>query len=350
MTPKLFNRKKHSLELFNDRWIMLIGVIITGITFPLIFGMRDDNPEFFKWILISVVITFLSWGITRWVGTYLWKKIPWNKNPLLHIASVLAYIVFFTAVIICMIYLLNLLVEGKQVNYWKSHWGFHLAILIVFVFSVTVHEAIYLFFLWKKELTRSADLEKENIRSKFEALKNHVNPHFLFNSLGTLTSLINTDQNKATQYVNEFSKIYRYFLEVNNNDLITIGEEIDFSDSYIFLQQIRYGEGFTFKNNIDKKYYPSFILPLTLQLLIENALKHNAMSTGSPMQIDVFVDEKRQVLVVKNNLQPRKVEDTTKTGLVNLEQRYLNFVGKNISFRQNDSSFIVEVPILTNEA
>ena len=97
-------------------------------------------------------------------------------------------------------------------------------------------------------------LEKENIRSKFEALKNHVNPHFLFNSLGTLASLINSDKDKATQYVNEFSKIYRYFLEVNSNDFITIEEEMDFINSYIFLQQIGYGEGFIFENRIDKKY------------------------------------------------------------------------------------------------
>ncbi len=350
MTPSIFNKKKRSAELFNDRWIMLIGVLITGITLPLVFGMREDNPEFVKWILISVLITFLCWGITRWVGTYLWKKVPWNKNPLLHIASVIAYIIVFTAIIIGMVYFLNLMVDGKQDNYWETHWNFHLAIFIVFVFSVTVHEAIYLFFLWKKELTRSADLEKENIRSKFEALKNHVNPHFLFNSLGTLSSLINTDQKKATRYVNEFSKIYRYFLEVNNNDLITIGEEIDFINSYIFLQQIRYGEGFSFKNNIDKKYYPSFILPLTLQLLIENALKHNAMTPSSPLNIEVFVDEKKQALIVKNNLQTRNVEDSTKTGLVNLQQRYLNFVGKNISFQQSDYTFIVEIPVLTNEA
>jgi hypothetical protein len=328
---------------------MIIGVLITGIAFPIIFWNKSIDPQSLKWIFISIVLTLFSWGISRQFGIFLWKKFPWDKNPLIHLAFVLAYILFFTTVIILMVYCINLLVDGKKENYWESHKGFHLTILFVFIFSVTVHEAIYLFFLWKKELTRSADLEKENIRSKFEALKNHVNPHFLFNSLGTLASLINTDQEKATQYVNEFSKIYRYFLEVNSNDFVTVEEEIDFIDSYIFLQQIRYGEGFSFTNKIDTTYFKSFILPLTLQLLVENALKHNIIAPKSPLHIEAFVDEKKQNFVIQNNLQPRKVENTTKTGLINLEQRYLNFVGKAIKYRKDDQYFIVEIPIITNE-
>ncbi|HPS12895.1 MAG TPA: histidine kinase [Prolixibacteraceae bacterium] len=336
-------------ELFNDRWIMVIGCLVTGTVFPIIFGMRPTDPKFFPWIFASVAMTFLFWGTSRQFGVLLWKKYPWDKNPLIHIVSVLAYIIIFTVAIIFFIYLINLFSNGNMDNYWQAHKGFHMAILFVFIFSVTVHEAIYLFFLWKRELTRSADLEKENIRSKFEALKNHVNPHFLFNSLGTLSSLINTDQEKATRYVNEFSKIYRYFLEVNSNDLVTIEEETEFIHSYIFLQQIRYGEGFSFENRIGPRYSKTYILPLSLQLLIENALKHNTTVPGSPLKIEIYVDEEKQSIVVKNNLQPRKVENTPKTGLKNLEQRYLNFTGKPIAYRKDDSFFIVEIPIISNE-
>jgi two-component system, LytTR family, sensor kinase len=341
--------KVGSEQLFNDRWIMIIGVLITGITFPLIFGLRPTDQKFYPWILTSVLMTFFFWSISRQFGVLLWKKFPWDKKPLVHILIVLAYILLFTTIIIIVVYFINLIAEGQSENYWELHRRFHLGILFVFILSVTVHEAIYLFFLWKRELTRSADLERKNIQSKFEALKNHVNPHFLFNSLGTLSSLINTDQEKATQYVNEFSKIYRYFLEVNSNDFVTVGEEIDFINSYIFLQQIRYGEGFSFTNWIDATFSRTYILPLTLQLLIENAFKHNTTTVASPLHIDVFIDEKKQNLVVQNNLQPRKVDNTPKTGLINLEQRYLNFVGKAISYRKDDHYFIVEIPIISNE-
>ncbi|MFA9392393.1 MAG: sensor histidine kinase [Prolixibacteraceae bacterium] len=341
--------KMKSKALFNDRWLMIVGILITGIVFPIIFGMRPANPDFYQWMMISISVTAVSWGISRQFGMLLWKKFPWNKKPLVHMAIVLAYIFLFTAAIIGLVYLVNLLVEGKTVNYWEEHQRFHLIILFVFIFSVTIHEAVYLFFLWKKELTRSADLEKENMQSKFEALKNHMNPHFLFNSMGTLSSLINSDQQKATQYVNEFSKIYRYFLQVNSNEVVTLAEELDFLYSYIFLQKIRYGEGFVFNSRIDRKFYNSYVLPLTLQLLVENALKHNSTMQGEPLLIDISVDEESQIIVVKNNLQPRRIESTTKTGLKNLEERYSSFVGKTIVYPKSKSEFIVEIPIISNE-
>jgi hypothetical protein len=336
-------------KLFSDKWLRIIGILLIGIAFPLIFGLRPGHPKFIDWTLISVGTTFLSWVVTRQFGIIIWNRFPWEKNPLIHILIVLVFILFFTIAIIGLVFVINLFIYGKASNYWETQKNLHIAIFIVFVFAVIIHEAVFLFFLWKKALTRAADLEKENIRSKFEALKNHVNPHFLFNSLGTLASLINTDQKKATQYVNEFSKIYRYFLEVNSNDLVTIEEEMDFINSYIFLQQIRHGEGFSFDCRIDKKYYKSYILPLTLQLLIENALKHNTTIPQTPLYIEVYIDEKNDQLVVKNNYQPRKTEDSIKSGLINLEQRYLNFVGKTIQYQLNELSFIVEIPIISNE-
>lgn len=342
-------KTKTKKELFNDRWIMIFGITVIGGLAPLVFGIRPSQPNFFQWSILSVLITFFSWVISRRFGNYLWLKFPWDKNPLLHISVVLAYIFTTTAAIILLVYSISLIVDGIKPNYWAEHKTFHLIVLLVFIFTVTLHEATFLFYLWKRELTRTAVLEKENIQSKFDALKNHVNPHFLFNSLGTLSSLINTNQEKAIRYVNEFSKIYRYFLDVNNNDLATIGEEIEFINSYIFLQQIRYTDGFSFENSIDPKYYNNFLLPLTLQLLVENALKHNISSIKSPLHIKVFVDENKQAIVVQNNYQPRKLANTTKTGLINLEQRYLNFVGKTISYQQNEYFFTVEIPILSNE-
>lgn len=335
-------------KLFSDKWLRIIGIPLIGIAFPFIFGINPDNPKFIEWILTSVGITFLSWVVSRQFIIVIWDRFPWEKYPLVHIIIDIVLIVSFTVAAIVLIYGINILIHGKSVNYWRTQKTIHIAIFIAFSFSIMVHESIFLFFLWKKALTHAADIEKENIRSKFEALKNHVNPHFLFNCLGTLASLINSDKNKATQYVNEFSKIYRYFLEVNSNDFVTIEEEMDFINSYIFLQQIRYGEGFTFENRIDKKYYKSYILPLTLQLLIENALKHNTTTPQSPLHIQVFVDENSQVFVVRNNLQIRKTEEGTKTGLINLEQRYLNFVGKSIRYQHDNNYVIVEIPIISD--
>ncbi len=336
-------------KLFSDKWFKILGILVIGIAFPLIFGLRPGNPKFIDWILISVGTTFLSWFVSSQFGIIIWNRFPWEKNPFIHIVIVIAFIIFFTVIVILFVFAINLLIYGNSPDYWEKQKFLHIAIIIVFFFAVTIHEAIFLFFLWKKELTHAADLERENMRSKFEALKNHLNPHFLFNSLGTLASLINSDKDKATQYVNEFSKIYRYFLEVNSNDFVTIEEEMDFINSYIFLQQIRCGDGFVFENRIDKTYYKSYILPLTLQLLIENALKHNTTTLLSPLYIQVSVDENKHIFVIRNNFQPRNTEKSTKIGLVNLEQRYMNFFSKTINYRQDDGYFIVEIPIITNE-
>lgn len=348
MQPEKIKKRNRREELFNDRWLMIVGVLLAGIGFPILFGIKSSDSTFYSVLITSVLVTAISWWLSRRFGLILWQKFPWSKNPMKHIFIVLAYIFIFTAAIIGMVFVINLIVDGRTENYWQSHQRFHLIILLVFIFSVLIHEAVYLFFLWKKELTRSANLEKENIQSKFEALKNHVNPHFLFNSLGTLSSLINSDQEKATQYVNEFSKIYRYFLEVNSNNVVTLAEELAFIDSYVFLQKIRFGNGFVFANHIDGKFYASYVLPLTLQLLIENALKHNTTDESNPLHIELLTDSDKEVLVVKNNLQLRGVENSTGTGLKNLEQRYLSFVGKSVVYCKTDCEFIVEIPLITN--
>jgi LytS/YehU family sensor histidine kinase len=244
---------------------------------------------------------------------------------------------------------LNLIYHDVGPGYWKSMHKIHTGTFIVFAMIMLIHEAVHLFFKWKEELTRAADLEKENMRSKFEALKNHVNPHFLFNSLGTLSSLIRSDPVRAEKYVNEFSSIYRYFLEVNNNDLVTVEDELRFIDSYVFLQQIRFGDGFSFTSRVDKKYMGTYILPLTMELLVENAIKHNTTVPANPLVIEIYVNEVSDQLVIRNNYQPRSAGDTTGTGLQNLGQRYSSFLGKNIRYGIEGNWFVAEIPLVISE-
>jgi LytS/YehU family sensor histidine kinase len=248
-----------------------------------------------------------------------------------------------------MIYVLSLIIFGPRPGYWHILRPMRIGTFLAIGTITLIHEAIHLFYKWKKELTRAADLEKENIRSKFDALKNHVNPHFLFNSLGTLTSLIRTDPPKAELYVGEFSSIYRYFLEVSNNDLVTVEQELKFIDSYLFLQQIRFGDGFTCKKQVSEKALKSLMLPLTLELLVENALKHNTTLSASPLHIEI-VDATDDTLVVRNNYQPRPAEDSLRSGLDNLEQRYASFFGKSIRYAQEDGYFTVEIPMIPPES
>ncbi len=337
-------------KLFSDKWILIIGIPVVSVSFPFLFGLRFGDPTFYNWMLISSVTTLITWFGIRQAASFLWSRFPWETDPLWHIVLGIIMSCFYSIVTVGLIYILNKLFLHPGPGYWKSMRQIRIGIFILIPIILLIHEAIHLFYKWKKELTHAADLEKENMRSKFEALKNHLNPHFLFNSLGTLSSLIRSDPDKAINYVNEFSSIYRYFIEVNNNDLVTVEEELKFIRSYVFLQQIRFGEGFQFEDRVEKKFRNTWILPLTLELLVENALKHNTTLPASPLIIEIFTDEAREQLVVRNNYQPRTRGETTHTGLQNLEQRYVSYLGKNIRYAQEDSWFIVEIPLIPAES
>jgi two-component system LytT family sensor kinase len=336
----------HKEKLFSDKWIWIIGIPLVGISFPFIFGLRFGDPKFYGWIFISTFTTLVSWFATRLSVSLLWDRFSWESNPFVHILVELGLLMVFSMVTISLIYFMNKLLLHPQGNYWQDMRPIRTGIFIVYGILLLLHEAVHLFFKWKKELTHAADLEKENIRSKFEALKNHVNPHFLFNSLGTLSSLIRSDPEKAEKYVNEFAGIYRYFLEVNNNELVTVAEELDFIRSYMFLQQIRFGDGFTFLNRVDGKNMEALMLPLTLELLVENALKHNTTLSSSPLSIEIYTRDHTEWLVVQNTFQPRPVIETTGTGLQNLEQRYMSYLGKGIRYGREGNFFRVEIPLI----
>ncbi len=193
----------------------------------------------------------------------------------------------------------------------------------------------------------SAHLEKENIRAQFEALKNQVNPHFLFNSLSILASLIPKDAGKALEFVNEFSKIYRYVLDIKDQTAIELGEELKFVKSFIYLQKIRFGNNLNLNIQIDPCRMAGLILPLSVQMLIENAIKHNEISDIQPLAINITNNDKS--LIIKNNLQPVIHDEfSSKTGLLNLKERYQFLSDLEPVFYIKKNEFIAELPFLDN--
>lgn len=331
---------------FNDLWIRIIGIPAIGISFPFIFGLRLGSPYLFTWLFISTFTTLVTWLFTRQITSLIWKTFPWERNPFLHIVMNLLLVILFSMLTLVMIFILNVVFLNREPSYWHEMGPIRTGVFLIVAFLNLLHEAIHLFYKWKGELTRAADLEKENIRSRYEALKNHVNPHFLFNSLGTLASLIRTNPVQAEQYVNSFASIYRYFLEVGNNDLVTLKEELDFIDSYLFLQQIRFGSGFVYQNQIRQEQNELYLLPLTLELLIENAFKHNTTMNSSPLLIEVGVNGSGSLLEVRNTYQPRVLEQTTGTGLKNLEQRYMSYLNLPIWYGLKGDKYVVEIPLI----
>ena len=193
--------------------------------------------------------------------------------------------------------------------------------------------------------TQLIRLQKENLQSQFEVLRQQVNPHFLFNSLNVLTSLIKLEPDLAEQFTEHLSKVYRYVLENKDNDLVSLQTELDFLDAYIFLLNIRFMDKIIVKVDISEQKRECQILPLALQLLIENAIKHNAMSKRNPLKIDIFIDDEN-VLHVENNLHERESHmASTGVGLRNIAHRYHLLELPEPGFVKTETKFIARVPL-----
>jgi sensor histidine kinase YesM len=188
-------------------------------------------------------------------------------------------------------------------------------------------------------------LKKETLKAQFETLKNQVNPHFLFNNLNVLSSLIHVDQAAASKFVRQLSKVYRYVLEYRDADTITLEEELAFLEAYAFLLETRFGDSFRLINRIGESCRTCRVPPAVIQMLVENAIKHNVIAKARPLQIELYIEDK--YLVVSNNLQRKSsVEHSSRIGLQNIKSRYEYLSNTRVIVEETPETFSVKIPIL----
>ncbi|HLL97253.1 MAG TPA: histidine kinase [Spirosoma sp.] len=220
-----------------------------------------------------------------------------------------------------------------------------------------IHESVYTFERWSQTLTETERLRRANLQSQLDGLKSQVNPHFLFNSLNSLSSLIDVDSERAEQFIEELASVYRYLLQTNEGELTTLGRELQFIQSYYHLQRTRYGNGLTMQVNVDDEYQTMMLPPLTLQLLVENAIKHNVVAADQPLHIMIETipnnegDTKGRVpsLRVSNNLQRRPSRVLSNgVGLANIATKYQLLGQKSMHIDEQDGQFVVTLPLLVN--
>lgn len=188
--------------------------------------------------------------------------------------------------------------------------------------------------------------QKHRSEYQYERLKQQINPHFLFNSLGILQYLVQEQETeRATAFINKLASIYRYMLRNDQKPLIRLSEEIDFTHKYIDLLKERFTEGMVFELDIEEQYHDNYVVPCAVQLLVENATKHNIVSIESPLHISIRIED--EYLVVRNNLQPRSHgQPSTHLGLENIRQQYLDITGRDIIIEKCDNEFRVKLPIV----
>ena len=343
--------------LLKNKITMLITILLLGVFFQfslnVIFSLIYRNHSLVSSLssyLISIGISFVViFGLIllmKWLNKrYSWEEAPGNRFYI-QVILVVAFVILVVQLIRTTLNLafypdgfIRLLDEIIITVYF-----FVISLLMVFL-----DMGINLLNKWRYSLVEIERFRNENLAAQFEALRMQVNPHFLFNSLNTLSSLIYQDQDTASNFVRELSTVYRYILEKRKDEVVTLEEEMKFSGSFQYLLELRFKNKLIFNIDVDEPARKMMIVPLTLQILIENAVKHNIVSAKKPLTIDIFVEENK-VLVVSNTLQKKNVDSaSTGIGLENIRSRLALLSDREMDVEESDGNYVVRVPLLEKD-
>lgn len=315
----------------------------------LIFGTQDTGIRFEFCVVISFVYVVSYWVLIREFLIIYHKKYNDYRFTARRLLFVLiSVVIIFFGVRIVLGFCLHLIFPEIHELLEKDRLSETLTTAILLSGMFFLYEGIYYFNKSKLIEIEKNKLERITAEQKLSTLKNQVNPHFLFNSLNTLVTIIPEEPKLAIKFVQELSKSYRKILEVRDEKLISLKQELESLDSYIYLLKTRFQGKLNISNKIEEKVLHQFILPLSLQILIENAVKHNITSTSRPLQIDIY--NENGYVIVENNLQ-RKDQNygSTKLGLANIRSRYQLLINQNILVEESKASFKVKLPIIKNE-
>jgi len=322
--------------------ILIVGVSIAiGYMFSFVLGL---NFSFMQVFTKSIVSTTILWGGCIAIVTYSWKKYPWESMPVKHlIIEISAIIILLTVFFVVANIFMSLAEKTPFDSGIKSH-SIDIIVTILITFLITtIHEAFFFYQQWKMNFSKSIILEKDNLEARYNALKAQVNPHFLFNSLNSLMNLLENNPT-AEQYVQDLSEYLRYMLLSNSKESVPLQEELDNLEKFFHLQKLRYTENLHVEITVQPESLQLQIPPLALQMLVDNCIKHNIISSQNPLTIKIFDDGK--TITVVNNLQRKLMDESTGQGLKNIEGRYRFIAGEPIKIESDDSHFSVTIPLI----
>jgi len=326
---------------------------ITGLIFIGNLIMFILNPSFVRspgaWLsncLFSVGIGLPMMKLSEFIIRKSGSKIRWEVNPGKRIAVTLGVVIVVAIIVTFLInYIFILNIMGVSFSeYIKTTINLLILQIVIVVYVFSLITAIQFFRMWKEGLMKQEALQRRALEMQLEALKNQVNPHFLFNSLNTLTSLVPRDPDMAVKMIMHLSDSYRYLLEQRDRKLVEWPVERTFVENYLSLQQMRFANSIRVAIAADNG--PAFsVVPLSVQMLVENAIKHNRITADEPLKIMIY--KEGDYLVVKNSLQKKNtVERSAKVGLENIRQQYEILSGRKVEVEEEREFFTVRIPCI----
>ncbi|MFY0690094.1 MAG: histidine kinase [Cyclobacteriaceae bacterium] len=322
------------------RWIGIFALSI----FAIFFEKSHYAPlSWYKMFLVSVTFCGVLWNGSYFIIIYFRKKFPEISQTAIRLTLTVFFVSVFMIVGAIPIRLVFGYMELDQIcdlSEYTSHMSFNFGSA---AFFGMIYEASYFFQKWKISVQHNEELKNQQIRTQFGVLQNQMSPHFLFNSLNTLTSLIAENPQLAIDFTQKLSEVYRYILQNKTSELVSLKEESDFAESYVYLLKMRYPENLTIELDYakDEQWH---IAPMTIQMLLENAIKHNVVSGKFPLKVSVTIAS--DYLVVSNKVRKKtSLETSTKTGLENIEKRYELLSDRRVKVVDGDN-FTVKVPLI----
>ena len=325
--------------------IALVGTVSDFFAEAVFLGEKRDSfiNSFIRMLIAQAVYISFAWLVVRALN----RRLSWVRHTLLRISAEVGAVLGLSALLVLFAGIMGSLTRPDVT---PEDFGRFLMVvsmtsflmgLIAFGFTEVWFRIVEIQQLEKNIV----QLEHKITLSQFEALRQQLNPHFLFNSLNTLASLIYVDVAKADAFIQEFAEVYRYVLRLTNTPTVTVREELDFLHSYLFLLRIRFNDNLQFTEAVDPGLYQGNIPPLTLQLLIENAIKHNEVSDQRPLHIQL--ESEGDQLVVRNNVQLRQdVRASNGLGWKNLRERYALMGAPIPSYTHQADAFTARVPVI----
>ena len=338
-------------EIFNRNFFLRFVIVsLFSLAALFLFGMLLDFPGRYTanlWIIVPAYVLFYNIASegNLLIDKYLNEKYPWfiSARRRLIVQTVIALV--WTFLVITIPFAIRLLITASIEIQNPKFVVFNLATGTLFIVAFnSIYIANNFFRNWKTSLLEIEKLKQEKLKSDYKLLQDQINPHFLFNSLSVLMSEIKHDPAVAYEFTKKLSDVYRYVLQTRNHQTVTLQKELQSVNAFIYLHKIRLGEKLKIFVSIPEELNEKYLPPMTLQVLTENAIKHNIATEAKPLQISIAGDSNG--ITITNNLQEKTIIDSTQTGLSNIKMRYSLLGSKNIEINKTGNDFRVFVPLL----
>lgn len=332
---------------------VLTGLLIVILITPESFASWQGIQKIWPSLLMSISYTFALWIGNGYLDEYLDQWVRWIDKPVKRLVlGVVVMFLYSGAVILLIEFVMAKLVWEVRCQCtltWGDYYVKNLYLPLAITVAITTFLNSRKFLLeWRRSAIEAERLKNDYLASQYQSLKDQVNPHFLFNSLNTLTYLVYESQDQAAQFIKKLSEVYRYVLDTREREAVLLSEELSFVRSYVFLQKIRFEESLQVEINVPNEgaYH---VPPLALQMLLENALKHNELSDENPLRVAIYTDSE-SYLTIENNAQPKEIRETSSgIGLANIRARYAYLTEKKVVVTHKNQRFVVKIPLLRVE-